>query len=824
MLKMPSLKIALKLPVMLLGGAVLVGAGVGLASYLIASNVVRDIQSVTLRDLANGRAEAFVELLDSTKTDLVSMAHLDSTVGAVRNLGINWGNGSADTSDAIRAAYVENNPNQDAREELGKSDQKLAYDFLHEVNHQTFKSAAELKGYHDIMLFNRDADLVYTVYKRNDFAANFGAGGEWGDTDLGKAVQTALAADGPQTIFLDLAPYAPVPGMSASFIVTPVLDKREKIQGVMAIELSGDLISQLLGNPNGLGKTGDMFLVNAAEHVVGATRFNANVGTDLGYANPVVASALNNDYGTGIVADLTGQPAIAIAVPVAFEGAHWALTSTMATSEVDAPVIGMRNMMFMVALALLLVVGIVGYFMSRSLTRPMTRLTGTMKSLADGNLDVDVVDSHRNDEIGEMAQTVEVFRENALRMRDMTKEEALRIERNHAERAVMMQELQREFGAVVDSAIAGDFTKKVTAEFPDAELNSLARSINDLVTTVDRGMGESGEVLSALANTDLTKRVTGSYQGAFERLKSNTNQVAERLTEIVRQLKQTSGGLKTATGEILSGANDLSERTTKQAATIEETSAAVEQLANTVLANAQRAGAASEQAKHASLTAEQGGEVMLAANQAMERISNSSSKISNIIGMIDDIAFQTNLLALNASVEAARAGEAGKGFAVVAVEVRRLAQSAAEASSEVKVLIEQSGEEVAGGTKLVAEAADKLSAILDAVKTNASEMEEIAQDSRKQASSIEEVNTAIRQMDEMTQHNAALVEETNAAIEQTEAQASELDHIVEVFTVAEGREVKAPTVPKKSVSQKPSAAASYLSHGNAAVDKDWSEF
>ena len=174
---------------------------------------------------------------------------------------------------------------------------------------------------------------------------------------------------------------------------------------------------------------------------------------------------------------------------------------------------------------------------------------------------------------------------------------------------------------------------------------------------------------------------------------------------------------------------------------------------------------------------------MSQANQAMERISASSAKISNIIGMIDDIAFQTNLLALNASVEAARAGEAGKGFAVVAVEVRRLAQNAAEASSEVKALIEQSGEEVAGGTRLVAAAAGKLNDMLDAIKTNAAQMQDIARDSREQASSIEEVNTGVRQMDEMTQHNAALVEQTNAAIEQTEARAAELDRIVDVFTL-----------------------------------------
>jgi methyl-accepting chemotaxis protein len=471
------------------------------------------------------------------------------------------------------------------------------------------------------------------------------------------------------------------------------------------------------------------------------------------------------------------------------------------------------------------------------------RLAGMEKALvtvAGGDFTITIPSAGDRDEIGRIATAAETFRQNGMKVAELTEAEHARALNDIEARRKMMEELREAFGTVVDASIAGDFSRRVPANFPDDELNALATSVNALVDTVDRGITETGTVLSALAETNLTRRVHGQYEGAFARLKDDVNGVADRLSEIVLRLRSTSSSVKTATGEILTGANDLAERTTRQAAAIEETSAAMEQLAGTVVENAKRADNANSKSRLVAETADETGTVMADANAAMEQISNSSGKISNIIGMIDDIAFQTNLLALNASVEAARAGDAGKGFAVVAVEVRRLAQSAAQASSEVKTLIEQSATHVASGSRLVADATARLDSMMSGVRENLALIEAIAAASREQSSAIVEVTTAVRQMDEMTQHNAALVEETNAAIEQTEAQASELDRIVEVFTLAEqagSKGASAPvvglsntaraksthTAPTKSPEPSPAAKA-YLSRGNAAVDKDWNEF
>ncbi|WP_127144972.1 methyl-accepting chemotaxis protein [Pelagibacterium montanilacus] len=335
------------------------------------------------------------------------------------------------------------------------------------------------------------------------------------------------------------------------------------------------------------------------------------------------------------------------------------------------------------------------------------------------------------------------------------------------------------------------------------------------------------QALERLADRDLECRIEASFPQELESVRHAFNQTVERFGSIVRELRSTSRALRGATGEILVGANDLAERTARQAAAVEETRSSIERLSAAVNENAKRASAAGDNARTVASGAQATGAAMDEANQAMDTASHRSAKIANIIELIDGIAFQTNLLALNASVEAARAGDAGRGFAVVAMEVRRLAQSAASASGEVKGLVEQSNDAVTQGSRLVAAAATRLGEMVDRLKENAHLMEETAQANGQQASALAEISVAIGQMDEMTQHNAALVEETNAAIEQTEDQAQRVDTLIDAFVLPDGVEVPAkPRIAAASGAPAPrrTAPPQRRIEGALAVSADWDQF
>jgi len=356
--------------------------------------------------------------------------------------------------------------------------------------------------------------------------------------------------------------------------------------------------------------------------------------------------------------------------------------------------------------------------------------------------------------------------------------------------------IESEVEGLVEAAVAGDFSKRLKTEGKEGFYRQLSQGMNDLVQTVERGLSEVVTIMSAMAEGDLTKRIEGEYQGAFARLKTDVNSMASRVAGIVGNVIEATDSVKGAASEIASGSSDLAARTEQQASNLEEVAASMDEMTSTVRQNADSAQQANQLAMSARDTATKGGKIVTTAVDAMGKIESSSDQITDIVGMIDEIAFQTNLLALNAAVEAARAGEAGKGFAVVAQEVRSLAQRSSEASKEIKDLIDNSGSQVKQGVELVGQAGETLKEIVTSVKRVTDIVSEIAAASQEQATGLDEINAAVANMDEMTQQNAALVEETNAASSQMDSQATELVRLLDFFKTGQGR-IKVETPPQK---------------------------
>ncbi|MCM2291363.1 PAS domain-containing methyl-accepting chemotaxis protein [Allorhizobium sp. BGMRC 0089] len=275
---------------------------------------------------------------------------------------------------------------------------------------------------------------------------------------------------------------------------------------------------------------------------------------------------------------------------------------------------------------------------------------------------------------------------------------------------------------------------------------------------------EIGQALTRVAAGDLSFRLDQAFHKDFEALRRDMNEALKQLNATLSGVSVSMQQISAGTQDISSSAQDLSKRTEQQAATLEETAAALDEITSNVANASKRAEEARTAAELANNNAVHSGKVVANAVEAMSRIEQSSSQISNIIGVIDEIAFQTNLLALNAGVEAARAGEAGKGFAVVAQEVRELAQRSAKAAKEIKDLIRNSSTEVENGVRLVSETGEALKTIESNIITVNEQIQAIASAAREQSIGLSEVNTAINQMDQVTQQNAAMVEESNASI------------------------------------------------------------
>jgi methyl-accepting chemotaxis protein len=393
----------------------------------------------------------------------------------------------------------------------------------------------------------------------------------------------------------------------------------------------------------------------------------------------------------------------------------------------------------------------------------LDKLTGTLQTdLTLAGLSFHLVVSPIADKNGKRLGTV-------VEWKDETAEKAVEVEIN----------------GIVQAALAGDFSKKVPLEGKKGFMLNLSTAMNGLCENTAKALQDLVNMLGSLSEGDMTQRIAADYQGMFGKLKTDANTMADRIGATISDIKASAREVTNASAEISTSTTDLSQRTEEQAASLEETSASMEEIGATVKKNAENAQQANQSAAGTRDVAGRGGQVVAEAVTAMAKIEESSRKIADIIGVIDEIARQTNLLALNAAVEAARAGDAGRGFAVVASEVRSLAQRSSQAAKDIKDLITNSNSQVKDGVELVNKAGASLKEIVESIKKVAEIVSDIASASAEQASGIEQVNKALTQMDEVTQQNSALVEENAATAKTLEHQAKAMDERVGFFRLDE---------------------------------------
>lgn len=393
----------------------------------------------------------------------------------------------------------------------------------------------------------------------------------------------------------------------------------------------------------------------------------------------------------------------------------------------------------------------------------------------------------------EVAEQVDRANELLDRTEQANREMQAALQRAGAAEA-QVERVRDSIGSVIDAALMGDFSRQVDLTGVDGIAGTIGASVNRLTDMLGRLVNDLGRVLDALDKGNLGERITGNYDGRFKEIAANMNGTADQLADIVGRIYGATDEVSSAIHELNRGAETLANRSEHQASSLEQTTATMEELSATVRQNAENAHEANQVASAARDAAAEGGRIVDQAVAAMSGIEESSHQITDIVGLIQEIAFQTNLLALNASVEAARAGEAGRGFSVVADEVRALAQRSAQASKNIKELITGSDGKVQDGVRLVNETGSALQKIVHSVRQVADYVSNIAAASQQQTSGIDQVSQAIGGMDEITQQNASLVEETSSALRSTQGQVDALRSAVSFFERTGGREKSLPLI------------------------------
>lgn len=779
--------ISLKLPLVIAIPAVVLMLLAGSIVTYRAITEFGEERTTAYQTLMSERTAALEEWLTETVAEVGALSQNGSVELGLKDFGRGWMPvENEEPGDYLRRLYISENPNAlGQKDELVDAGDKSVWTIRHKKYHEGFRAYQRARGFYDLFLFDPNGNLIYSVFKEDDFATNF-VDGPHKDSGLGEAFRAARDMEAGDVYMTRLAPYGPSAGAPAMFVSAPVY-KGMSLQGVVAIQVPVDRMTSILAQSGMLGKTGMVYTVNtqgiatsASPHEGGHKMFDQLPSTE------AITAALNGEetYFSG-TAGVENGSVIAVTDSVSVpSGETWGVILEIGYAEATANSTALARNGLITAALVSLGILFFSWLAARTVTRRVHDLNLDMKAVSERAYETDIKGTDYGDELGEITRTLEGFKGDLKAAEE-------------AEKSRILRQKERD----------------------------------DVVAKLNNG-------LIQLADGDLTYEIKDAFPEEHESLRTHFNTAVNRLRDLVNEVVEAVVSIRNGAEEINRSSDDLSQRTEAQAATLEQTAAALDELTASVKSSADGAQNVEGIVRDARTEAEASGEVVRNAVSAMTEIEKSSTQISRIISVIDDIAFQTNLLALNAGVEAARAGEAGRGFAVVASEVQSLAQRSADAANEIKSLINDSGQHVGRGVDLVGKAGTALESIVARVMNISTLVSEIAQGASEQSTGIAEINTGMSQLDQVTQQNAAMVEEATAASQLLNNDASNLGALVSRFDTGTGSgQVKAtkPVAKPSEAKAQPSAygeddwddiapvAVAAVSDGNAAKAM-WDDF
>lgn len=774
-----NLPIKYKLPAIIVSVSLLTGGIAGTVSYLDAHKSLKTEAQSRLSAVLDSRTEIVQAWLGSIRADVEMQSQNPTVINALHEFSQGWQEIEGDRMRYLQDEYIHSNPNPTgSKENLDYALDGSRYSDVHKTYHPYLRSFLRDRGYYDFFLFDIEGNLVYSVFKELDYATNLNTG-EWASSDLGVSFRAAMSSTTPgESFFFDLKPYGPSSGAPASFISTKVYGEDGQAAGVLSIQVPTDRLNQLLENRLGLGDTGDVYVVGQDYFLRSASHFNdVSLVLERKIETPQTIAGVSGETGVMVSRNADDQPVVAAYKSVEILGVNWVVLAEQHQSELFAPIIHLRNQLILQLCVFTILIVAIGALVARGITRPIDGIAKSIQLIGKGHYDTAVSGLERQDEIGEIAQSVD------------------KLKCDLSESTTERQKITAAQSLVVESLAAE---------------------------------------LRKVSDGELTARISEPFSEEYEKLRLDFNSAMDNLENVIQSVMANSDGVRSGATDITRSAEDLSRRTEGQAATLEQTAAAMEQITGNVQSAAENAKRVSDVASSAQKNAESGGDIVQHAVAAMSEIEKSSNEIAQITDIIEDLAFQTNLLALNAGVEAARAGDAGRGFSVVATEVRGLAQRSSEAAKEIRELITASSQQVARGVDLVGQSGKALGEIVHSVNDITSLVTEISATTTDLSHGISEINTGVSHLDRVTQENASMVDASTTASQSLSKDAAELSRVVGQFKTSNGvtsSPVRAQAIQAETVKQQQNRVAQFAAEGSAALDSAgtdpteiWEEF